>query len=343
MNETWHIPRPSLSGSSSGEHSSNSSSKSHSNPSTVNRNSRYFRQGGHTNYAYVSTYDIYSDHNNDYVSRYPRGSYDLPELHNQNPIYHTSQSAASATSSRRSKSNQGRSSPPSANAVGEKRGSRSSRGSTDSNSSTHVSIFLKRKPDFLHLVRQQKIYNRILPLLFQSGASESLLLTAANLERFAAIHKKMPLREIDHHDINSQQNYASNFVGSPAPTSDRNHALGAVPKSHDNHHHHQNQQNHEQSSASQNADAIIAIDPNLHFVKTKDVDSVSIASSTHFTMVNGIGRPPRKTKSGICSRSHQITVLILTMSTIFLIGILFAVYLLESKFLGHPQTYKNFN
>ncbi|CAD7082990.1 unnamed protein product [Hermetia illucens] len=303
MNETWHIPRPSLSGSSSGEHSSNSSSKSHSNPSTVNRNSRYFRQGGHTNYAYVSTYDIYSDHNNDYVSRYPRGSYDLPELHNQNPIYHTTQSAASATSSRRSKSNQGRSSPPSANAVGEKRGSRSSRGSTDSNSSTH------------------------------SGASESLLLTAANLERFAAIHKKMPLREIDHHDINSQQNYASNFVGSPAPTSDRNHALGAVPKSHDHHH----QQNHEQSSASQNADAIIAIDPNLHFVKTKDVDSVSIASSTHFTMVNGIGRPPRKTKSGICSRSHQITVLILTMSTIFLIGILFAVYLLEMRARGMPR------
>lgn len=76
----------------------------------------------------------------------------------------------------------------------------------------------------------------------------------------------------------------------------------------------------------------IPIDPNLMHVKTKDLDTISIASSTHFTVVNGMGGPQRKIKNGLCSRGHQITVLILSMSFVFLVGIVGAVFFLECKF-----------
>jgi hypothetical protein len=65
--------------------------------------------------------------------------------------------------------------------------------------------------------------------------------------------------------------------------------------------------------------------------KTKDLDAISIASSTHFTVVNGMGGPQRVPKSGFCSRGHQITILIVTMSIVFLIGISAAVFMLESE------------
>lgn len=79
----------------------------------------------------------------------------------------------------------------------------------------------------------------------------------------------------------------------------------------------------------------IPIDPNLiHANKTKDLDTISIASSTHFTVVNGMGGPQRKIKNGLCSRGHQITVLILSMSFVFLIGIVGAVWFLECKFVS---------
>ena len=76
--------------------------------------------------------------------------------------------------------------------------------------------------------------------------------------------------------------------------------------------------------------------------ETKEFDTVSIASSTHFTVVNGMSRfdndkskisPLRKI---LCNKSHQITILILTMSLIFLMGILLAIYLLESKCFYYP-------
>jgi len=87
-------------------------------------------------------------------------------------------------------------------------------------------------------------------------------------------------------------------------------------------------------------DAVIAIegqqpaevDPNLQYVKTKDLDTVSIASSMHFTMVNGEGGPPKKPKRGLCDRGRQVTVLIVSMSTIFMLLIMGMVYALESKF-----------
>jgi hypothetical protein len=67
--------------------------------------------------------------------------------------------------------------------------------------------------------------------------------------------------------------------------------------------------------------------------KAKELDSVSIASSTHFTMVNGFGRSNIKTKSNsICRQGRQITVLIVTMSSLFMIGIILVIYLMDSEY-----------
>jgi hypothetical protein len=69
-----------------------------------------------------------------------------------------------------------------------------------------------------------------------------------------------------------------------------------------------------------------------HQPKAKDCDQVSIASSTHFTVVNGFGRSNIKPKSNsICRQGRQITILIGTMSVLFLIGIIGAIYLMDSK------------
>lgn len=66
--------------------------------------------------------------------------------------------------------------------------------------------------------------------------------------------------------------------------------------------------------------------------KAKDFDQISIASSTHFTVVNGFGRSNIKPKSNsICRQGRQLTILIVTMSFLFMIGIIAAVYLMDSK------------
>lgn len=81
----------------------------------------------------------------------------------------------------------------------------------------------------------------------------------------------------------------------------------------------------------------ISIHPNnfltpSHLKPTKELDQLSTASSTHFTMVNGFGRTNSKRNSSyICKRSRQVSVLIITMSVLFLIGISTAVVLLESE------------
>lgn len=70
--------------------------------------------------------------------------------------------------------------------------------------------------------------------------------------------------------------------------------------------------------------------PNRDFNKKIDPDSVSIASSMHFTVVNVNARPPVKPRS-FC-RKHQLTILVVTMSVLFTIGILCAIVFLEGKF-----------
>lgn len=140
------------------------------------------------------------------------------------------------------------------------------------------------------------------------------MLTAANLERFAEIHKKQERQhklELPTVHGNSNSNSSFNY--------NANLALA-------------------NSSSSNNAkDAVIAIDgsavedPNLQYVRTKDLDTVSIASSMHFTMVNGEAGNAKKQKRGLCDRGRQVTVLIISMSTIFLLLIMGMVYALESE------------
>ncbi|XP_059473540.1 uncharacterized protein LOC132195513 [Neocloeon triangulifer] len=64
--------------------------------------------------------------------------------------------------------------------------------------------------------------------------------------------------------------------------------------------------------------------------KKCDADSISLASSTHFTMIGGASARGRR-RSGCCSHSHRITALVLTMSVIFLVGITVAVILMEMR------------
>ncbi|XP_020816337.1 uncharacterized protein DDB_G0281497 isoform X2 [Drosophila serrata] len=153
----------------------------------------------------------------------------------------------------------------------------------------------------------------------RSAASGSLLLTAANLERFAEIHKKQERHNkmlIQPSSNPSSSNYNANLA----------------------------------LASSNGKDAVITIDgqqqqvgndeadPNLQYIKTKDLDTVSIASSMHFTMVNGEGGPPKKPKRGLCDRGRQVTVLIVSMSTIFMLLIMGMVYALEMRARDMPKS-----
>ncbi|PSN52968.1 hypothetical protein C0J52_03627 [Blattella germanica] len=62
----------------------------------------------------------------------------------------------------------------------------------------------------------------------------------------------------------------------------------------------------------------------------KAPDTMSVASSTHFTVVNGITRRKAQPLPTCCCHSHQLTALVITMSIIFLIAIIVAVLFLES-------------
>lgn len=63
-------------------------------------------------------------------------------------------------------------------------------------------------------------------------------------------------------------------------------------------------------------------------------DATSIASSTHFTVVNGYTkhRPDKEPTSCCCNHSHQITVLVISMTILFSACILAAICFVESKY-----------
>jgi hypothetical protein len=70
----------------------------------------------------------------------------------------------------------------------------------------------------------------------------------------------------------------------------------------------------------------------IHQHKAKDPDQVSVASSTHFTVVNGFGRANVRPKSSsLCSPGRQITILVVTMTLLFMIGIIGAIYLMDRE------------
>lgn len=62
----------------------------------------------------------------------------------------------------------------------------------------------------------------------------------------------------------------------------------------------------------------------------KPIDTASVASSTHFTVVNGLGRPTKVYKKSWCAR-NQLTVLICTMSFLFMVGLLAGILYMEMR------------
>lgn len=73
--------------------------------------------------------------------------------------------------------------------------------------------------------------------------------------------------------------------------------------------------------------AALRFEPN----QPKPDDTASLASSTHFTVVNGVERRKSKPLPSCCWHSHQLTALVVAMSLIFLVGILLAVLYLEMR------------
>ncbi|XP_066901826.1 uncharacterized protein [Halyomorpha halys] len=62
---------------------------------------------------------------------------------------------------------------------------------------------------------------------------------------------------------------------------------------------------------------------------TKEADATSLASSTHFTMINYPGYTREKRQS-ICAR-HHVSAIVLSMSALFLIGLIAAVYYIDMR------------
>ncbi|XP_047346796.1 TSC22 domain family protein 1 [Vespa velutina] len=62
----------------------------------------------------------------------------------------------------------------------------------------------------------------------------------------------------------------------------------------------------------------------------KQMDTASVASSTHFTVVNGLGRPTTVYRKSWCAR-NQLTVLVCTMSFLFMVGLLAGILFMEMR------------
>ncbi|XP_031769605.1 uncharacterized protein LOC113511598 isoform X1 [Galleria mellonella] len=71
-------------------------------------------------------------------------------------------------------------------------------------------------------------------------------------------------------------------------------------------------------------------------------DATSVASSTHFTVVNGFTkqRPGKEPKSCCCDHSHQITVLVISMTILFSACILAAICFVEMRMRKETGIYK---
>ncbi|XP_054264415.1 uncharacterized protein LOC128987542 [Macrosteles quadrilineatus] len=68
----------------------------------------------------------------------------------------------------------------------------------------------------------------------------------------------------------------------------------------------------------------------------KPYDTQSLASSTHFTVVNGMSRKPLQ-KTADCCRTchkHQLTAVVVTVCGLFLIGLSLAVYYIDMRARG---------
>lgn len=136
---------------------------------------------------------------------------------------------------------------------------------------------------------------------FQSVSSGSLLLSAAHLARM--------------NGRNSEQDNVGGYpnkLGSYGRKSALAEAVVAIPE-----------ESHE------------ALDSVWNGVKRSSASAPSVASSTHFTVVNGYTkhRQDKEHTSCCCSQSHQITVLVISMTILFSACILAAICFVESEYL----------
>ncbi|XP_058982318.1 dual specificity tyrosine-phosphorylation-regulated kinase 1A-like isoform X2 [Musca domestica] len=315
MNDYWHIPRASLSPSSasSAVSSASSTQRSHRSVNTSKLTPTHYRQPQQQQQTMPQYYDDHPVQRHHQKSNQAGGggsrrNSEMSSYHHHH--HHHSPSHAHAVSA------------AGTHIIGNKRGSRSSQGSSDSNNST------------------------------RSAASGSLLLTAANLERMTEIQRKQEKQQHSRHNNNNSNTHTNAAAAAPSSVYSAN-LLHATSRAGD-HQYHQYQlatvsgeyvadvdQPDNVAAGKGMADGkhtAIDIDPNLNFIKTKDLDTVSIASSMHFTMVNGEAGANKKTKKGLCDRGRQVTVLIISMSTIFLLLIMGMVYALEMRAREMPQS-----
>lgn len=73
---------------------------------------------------------------------------------------------------------------------------------------------------------------------------------------------------------------------------------------------------------------------NKYIDQNNDLDTLSVASSNHFTIVNGMGNYNRhKSNKPIqCCCKHQLTVLVISMTIVIFLTIVYCVYYVHSKF-----------
>ncbi|CAG9560481.1 unnamed protein product [Danaus chrysippus] len=145
-----------------------------------------------------------------------------------------------------------------------------------------------------------------------SVSSGSMLLSAAHLERMSC---RNPVQE----NYGCYQNRTINSVKKPATAN----AVMSIPEE----------------------TAVQAHDNFWNDVKRgSDVgqDATSVASSTHFTVVNGFTkhRPAKEPKTCCCDHSHQITVLVISMTILFSACILAAICFVEMRMRRETGMYK---
>lgn len=156
-------------------------------------------------------------------------------------------------------------------------------------------------------------------------SASSLLLSVQNLEKFTRMTSNQErannLRNIPR---NGCDNDNDKYQPSTIP---ENHMILDMDKLINKHKLTGNRNEH---------DIEAACDQDKNFVKPKDPDQLSIASSTHFTIVNGCGRSNLKSHNSFCRHGRQITILIVTMTAFFIIGILLILYLMDRRAKAMP-------
>ncbi|XP_016660060.1 uncharacterized protein LOC100163372 isoform X1 [Acyrthosiphon pisum] len=67
---------------------------------------------------------------------------------------------------------------------------------------------------------------------------------------------------------------------------------------------------------------------NKYIDRNNDLDTLSVASSNHFTIVNGIGHNRHKSRkpTTCCCERHQLTVLVISMTIVFFLTIVYCIY-----------------